>query len=82
VTYQPGETVIVEGSKTDRLLILKKGTVAIVREDTEIRRSLRIRRGGRISRSCRGRSPLRLKVKNPKAPAVKREAEVDWGVGK
>jgi 5-deoxy-D-glucuronate isomerase len=36
VTYQPGETVIVEGSKTDRLLILKKGTVAIVKEDTEI----------------------------------------------
>jgi len=27
----------------------------------------------------RGRSPLRLKVKNPEAPAVKREAEEDWG---
>ena len=26
----------------------------------------------------RGRSPLWLKVKNPKAPAVKREAERDW----
>ena len=36
VTYQPGETVIVDGSKTDRLLILKKGNVAIVKEDTEI----------------------------------------------
>jgi CRP/FNR family transcriptional regulator, cyclic AMP receptor protein len=36
VTYQPGETVIVEGSTTDRLLILKKGNVAIVKEDTEI----------------------------------------------
>ena len=36
VTYQPGETVIVDGSKTGRLLILKKGTVAIVKEDTEI----------------------------------------------
>jgi len=36
VTYQPGETVIVAGSKTERLLILKKGTVAIVKEDTEI----------------------------------------------
>ena len=36
VTYQPGETVIVDGSKTDRLLILKKGAVAIVKEDTEI----------------------------------------------
>jgi len=36
VTYQPGETVIIEGSTTDRLLILKKGNVAIVKEDTEI----------------------------------------------
>jgi hypothetical protein len=27
----------------------------------------------------RGRSPLWLKVKNPTAPAVKREAEEDWG---
>ena len=35
-TYQPGETVIVGGSKTGRLLILKKGTVAVVKEDTEI----------------------------------------------
>jgi hypothetical protein len=35
VTYQPGETVIVGGSKTGRLLILKRGTVAIVKEDTE-----------------------------------------------
>ena len=26
----------------------------------------------------RGRSPLWLKVKNPNAPAVKREAEKDW----
>jgi CRP-like cAMP-binding protein len=36
MTYQPGETVIVDNSKTDRLLILKKGSVAIVKEDTEI----------------------------------------------
>ena len=36
VTYQPGETVIVDGSKTGRLLILKKGNVAVVKEDTEI----------------------------------------------
>jgi CRP/FNR family transcriptional regulator, cyclic AMP receptor protein len=36
VTYQHGETVIVAGSKTGRLLILKKGAVAIVKEDTEI----------------------------------------------
>ena len=27
----------------------------------------------------RGRSPLWLKIKNPNAPAVKREAEEDWG---
>ena len=27
----------------------------------------------------RGRSPLWVKVKNPEAPAVKREAEEDWG---
>ena len=31
VTYQPGETVIADDSKTGRLLILKKGTVAIVK---------------------------------------------------
>jgi len=36
VTYQPGETVIVDGSKTGRLLILKKGTVTIEKEGTEI----------------------------------------------
>jgi CRP/FNR family transcriptional regulator, cyclic AMP receptor protein len=36
VTYQPGETVIADGSRTGRLLILRKGSVAIVKEDTEI----------------------------------------------
>jgi len=36
VTYQPGETVIVAGSKTERLLILKTGAVAVVKDDTEI----------------------------------------------
>jgi CRP-like cAMP-binding protein len=36
VTYQAGETVIASGSKTGRLLILKKGTVAILKENTEI----------------------------------------------
>ena len=36
VTYQVGETVIADGSKNARLLILKKGAVAIVKEDTEI----------------------------------------------
>jgi CRP-like cAMP-binding protein len=36
VTYQAGETVIAEGSRTGRLLILGKGVVAIVKDDTEI----------------------------------------------
>jgi CRP-like cAMP-binding protein len=38
VTYQAGETVIASGSKTGRLLILRKGTVAILKENTEIAR--------------------------------------------
>ncbi|MGC2077335.1 MAG: cyclic nucleotide-binding domain-containing protein, partial [Xanthobacteraceae bacterium] len=38
VTYQPGETVIVDGSKTAQLLFLKKGSVAVVKEGTEIAR--------------------------------------------
>ena len=38
VTYQAGETVLADGSKTGRLLILKKGAVAIVKADTEIAR--------------------------------------------
>ena len=38
VTYQPGEMVIVDGSRTGRLLILKTGSVAIVKENTEIAR--------------------------------------------
>jgi ATP-dependent DNA ligase len=29
--------------------------------------------------ACTGRSPDWLKMKNPQAPAVKREAEEDWG---
>ena len=36
VTYQAAETVIAEGSRTGRLLILVKGSVVIVKEDTEI----------------------------------------------
>jgi hypothetical protein len=35
------------------------------------------KRKGSPYRSCR--SPDWLKFKNPKAPAVKREAEEDWG---
>src|SRR5262252_4022271 len=36
VTYQPGETVIADGSKTGRLLILRKGAVTVEKEGTEI----------------------------------------------
>ena len=36
--YQAGETVLAEGSRTDQLLILRKGNVAIVREGIEIAR--------------------------------------------
>ena len=36
VTFQAGETVIADGSRTGRLLILRKGTVAILKGDTEI----------------------------------------------
>jgi CRP/FNR family transcriptional regulator, cyclic AMP receptor protein len=35
-TYQAGETVFAAGSKTGRLLILRKGAVAIVKEAIEI----------------------------------------------
>src|SRR5262249_50467208 len=36
VTYQAGENVLAAGSRTDQLLILKKGAVAIVKENIEI----------------------------------------------
>src|SRR5215471_3299711 len=35
-TYQPGEIILAEGSKTGRLWILKKGAVAVVRQGIEI----------------------------------------------
>jgi CRP/FNR family transcriptional regulator, cyclic AMP receptor protein len=35
-TYQPGEIILAEGSKTGRLWILKKGAVAVVRQGVEI----------------------------------------------
>jgi hypothetical protein len=35
------------------------------------------RQGAVVRRS--GRSPDWIKIKNPDAPAVKREAEEDWG---
>ena len=38
VTYQPGESVIADGSKTGRFLILKKGRVVIEKHGTEIAR--------------------------------------------
>src|SRR5712671_7363595 len=38
VTYQPGETVLSAASTTGRLLILKEGAVAVVKEGVEIAR--------------------------------------------
>lgn len=35
-TYQPGEIILAEGSKTGRLWILKKGAVAVARQGIEI----------------------------------------------
>jgi CRP-like cAMP-binding protein len=35
-TYRPGETVLTAGSKTGRLLILKKGEVEVVKEGVQI----------------------------------------------
>src|SRR6516162_8642753 len=35
-TYQAGETVLTAGTKTSRLLILRKGAVTIEKEGTEI----------------------------------------------
>ena len=35
-TYQHGETVLAAGSKTGRLLILRKGAVAIIKEGIEV----------------------------------------------
>ena len=35
VTYEAGETVIADGSRTGRLLILKNGTVTILKDDEE-----------------------------------------------
>src|SRR5262245_5370193 len=37
-TYQPGEIILAEGSKTGRLWILKKGAVAVVRQGIQIAR--------------------------------------------
>ena len=37
-TYRPGDTILTAGSKTGRLLILKKGTVVILNGSTEIAR--------------------------------------------
>jgi ATP-dependent DNA ligase len=52
-----------DGEKTDRIISVLIGIVS--------------KRLGSLYRS--GRSPHWIKVKNPKAPAVKREAEEDWG---
>ena len=36
--YQAGETVLAEGSRTDRLLILRWGDVAVLKKGVEIAR--------------------------------------------
>ena len=41
-TYQAGERVLVSGSKTERLLILKKGAVAIIKDNVEIARAAEV----------------------------------------
>ena len=38
IIYEPGETVLAEGSRTDRLLILREGSVVVIREGIEIAR--------------------------------------------
>ena len=52
--------------------------------ETVFRKACRLGCEGIVSKRLgstyrRGRSPLWLKVKNPNAPAMKREAEEDWG---
>jgi CRP-like cAMP-binding protein len=37
-TYQPGETVLANGSRTNELLILRNGNVAVVKEGIEVAR--------------------------------------------
>ena len=37
-TYQAGDTVLASGSRTNELLILKNGSVAVVREGIEVAR--------------------------------------------
>ena len=37
-TYQAGETVLADGSRTDQLLILRKGNVAVLKDGIEIAR--------------------------------------------
>ena len=44
VTYQAGETVLSAASTTGRLLILKEGAVAVVKEGIEIVRASRATR--------------------------------------
>jgi ATP-dependent DNA ligase len=78
-----------------RFIVLLPGAAVRVAEDLRTRAGLSLsydaasrpcrlgcegivsKRLGSIYR--RGRSPLWLKVMNPKAPAVTREAEEDWG---
>jgi len=52
VTYEAGETVIADGSRTGRLLILKNGTVTILKDDKEFAKVAEPGAVSANSRSC------------------------------
>jgi ATP-dependent DNA ligase len=69
--------VRVRPTKSQSLMQLRDGAI-VFREAYRLGcEGIVSKRLGSIYR--RGRSPLWLKVKNPAAPAVKCEAEEDWG---
>jgi len=73
-------TELLRGSKLSIVLneVYKEGGAIVFREACNLGcEGIVSKRLGSLYRS--GRSPHWLKVKNPKAPAVKREAEEDWG---
>jgi len=71
---------LLRGSKLSIVLneVYKDGGAIVFREACKLGcEGIVSKRLGSMYRS--GRSPHWVKVKNPKAPAVKREAEEDWG---
>src|SRR6516225_8019022 len=71
---------LLRGSKLSIVLneVYKDGGAIVFREACKLGcEGIVLKRLGSMYRS--GRSPHWVKVKNPKAPAVKREAEEDWG---